>query len=239
VLEADVMINLPKWKTHAQMLLTLGVKNLFGCIPGPRKALWHLKAGEDRRLFAQMLFDLYQIIQPSLTILDGIVGMEGDGPSSGRPIPLGLILASRDALSLDQIVCDLLNLPRRSLMTNRVAQEQGVGKDPIEVVGEKIDRVKISEFHFPKLLGIDWNLPGFLRKILKNAITSRPVIQKEICKNCHHCAEICPPKALSQKGGELVFDYDQCIRCFCCQEICPEGAVLIEPGWVLKLAGRK
>ena len=234
VLDADVIISLPKWKTHAQTLLTLGVKNLFGCIPGPRKALWHLKAGEDRGLFARMLFDVYQIIQPSLTILDGIVGMEGDGPSSGRPIPLGLILASRDALSLDQIVCDLLSLPRRSLMTNRVAQEQGLGKGPIEVVGEKIEHVKISGFQFPKLLGTDWNLPEFLRKILKNGIASRPVIQKVVCKNCHHCLEICPPKALSPKGGKLVFDYDQCIRCFCCQEICPEGAISIKPGWALR-----
>src|SRR4030043_601974 len=98
VLEADVIINLPKWKTHAQMLLTLGVKNLFGCIPGPRKALWHLKAGADQKAFAQMLIDLYQIIQPSLTILDGIVGMDGNGPGSGDPIQLGLILASRDPL---------------------------------------------------------------------------------------------------------------------------------------------
>src|SRR3990172_12353520 len=96
VLEADVVINLPKWKTHGMMLLTLGVKNLFGFLPGPRKALWHLKAGDDRKVFAQVLVDLYQIVQPSLTILDGILGMEGNGPGSGRPIPLGLILASRD-----------------------------------------------------------------------------------------------------------------------------------------------
>jgi len=118
VLEADVVINLPKWKTHGMMLLTLGVKNLFGCIPGPRKALWHLRAGEDRKLFAQMLIDLYQMIQPSLTLLDGIVGMEGNGPGSGDPIQLGLILTSRDPLSLDQVVCDLLRIPRKSLMTN-------------------------------------------------------------------------------------------------------------------------
>lgn len=239
VLDADVIINLPKWKTHVQMLLTLGVKNVFGCIPGARKALWHLKAGEDRRLFAEMLLDVYQVVQPSLTVLDGIVGMEGDGPSSGRPISLGLILASRDALSLDQIVCDLLNLPRRSLMTNRAAHEQGLGKDPIEVVGERVDHVRIPEFRFPKLLGADWNLPGFLRKILKNGIASRPVLQKEMCKACHHCVEICPPGALRPKGEELVFDYDQCIRCFCCQEICPEGAISIKTGWALKFVSRK
>src|SRR4030042_439692 len=92
VLEADVVINLPKFKTHSMMLLTLGVKNLFGCIPGPRKALWHLKAGEDRKTFAQILVDVYQVVQPSLTLLDGVVGMGGDGPNRGRPMQMGLVL---------------------------------------------------------------------------------------------------------------------------------------------------
>lgn len=234
VLEADVIINLPKWKTHVQMLLTLGVKNLFGCIPGPRKALWHLKAGEDRKTFAQILVDLYQVIQPSLTLLDGIVGMEGNGPNSGRPIPLGLILASGDSLSLDQIVCDLLGISRKSLLTNRVAFEQGLGKDKIDVVGERVEDVKISNFQFPTLSRPDWNLPGFLTKALKNAFTSRPVIEEERCKACDRCEEICPPKALDRKGKDLIFDYEQCIRCFCCLEVCPEGAISIKPGWALK-----
>ena len=234
VLEADVIINLPKWKTHVQMLLTLGVKNLFGCIPGPRKALWHLKAGEDRKTFAQILVDLYQVIQPSLTLLDGIVGMEGNGPNSGRPIPLGLILASGDSLSLDQIVCDLLGISRKSLLTNRVAFEQGLGKDKIDVVGERVEDVKISNFQFPTLCQPDWNLPGFLTKALKNAFTSRPFIEEERCKACDRCEEICPPKALARKGKDLIFDYEQCIRCFCCLEVCPEGAISIKPGWALK-----
>lgn len=239
VLEADVIINLPKWKTHVQMLLTLGVKNLFGCIPGPRKALWHLKAGEDRKTFAQILVDLYQVIQPSLTLLDGIVGMEGNGPNSGRPIPLGLILASGDSLSLDQIVCDLLGISRKSLLTNRVAFEQGLGKDKIDVVGERVEDVKISNFQFPTLSQMDWNLPGFLTKALKNAFTSRPFIEEEICKACDRCEEICPPKALARKEKDLIFDYEQCIRCFCCVEVCPEGAISIKPGWALKIVGRR
>jgi len=239
VLEADVIINLPKWKTHAQMLLTLGVKNLFGCIPGPRKPLWHLKAGDDRKIFAQILFDIYQVIQPSLTILDGIVGMEGNGPNSGRPIPIGLILASGDSLSLDQIVCDLLGILRESLLTNRVAFEQGMGRDPIDVLGEKVEDLKISNFQFPALSQPNWNLPGFLSKALKNALTSKPVLDVEVCKSCDQCAEICPPKALARRGEDLVFDYGQCIRCLCCLEVCPEGAISNKPGWALKLISRK
>ena len=238
VLEADVIINLPKWKTHAQMLLTLGVKNLFGCIPGPRKPLWHLKAGDDRKIFAQILFDIYQVIQPSLTILDGIVGMEGNGPNSGRPIPIGLILASGNSLSLDQIVCDLLGISRESLLTNRVAIEQGMGKEAIEVLGERVEDVRISSFQFPTLSQIDWGLPGFLSKALKNALTSKPVIDEEACKSCDRCAEICPPKALARKGEDLVFDYGQCIRCLCCLEVCPEGAISNKQGWALRLVNR-
>jgi uncharacterized protein (DUF362 family)/Pyruvate/2-oxoacid:ferredoxin oxidoreductase delta subunit len=237
VLEADVVINLPKWKTHGMMLLTLGVKNLFGCIPGTRKALWHLKAGEDRKLFAQMLIDLYQIIQPSLTILDGIVGMEGNGPGSGDPIQLGLILTSRDPLSLDQVVCDLLRIPRKSLMTNQVAFEEGMGKDGIEVVGERLEEIKIHRFRLPAPSSPSWDLPRFLQKALKNALTSKPVVDEEVCNACNRCLEICPPKVLSREERGLAFDYGKCIRCFCCQEVCPEGAISIKPGWALKLKG--
>jgi uncharacterized protein (DUF362 family)/Pyruvate/2-oxoacid:ferredoxin oxidoreductase delta subunit len=239
VLDVDAIINLPKWKTHGQTLLTLGVKNLFGCIPGPRKALWHLRAGDNHKLFAQVLVDLYQAVKPPLTVLDGIVGMEGNGPNSGRPIPLGLILASNDALSIDQVVCDLLGISRRALPTNRVAFEQGIGRDGIEVLGERVEDVRIPHFQFPPLSGADWNLPGFIRKALKNALSTKPVMEEGKCVLCNRCVEICPSKALERKEKGLIFDYGKCIRCFCCQEICSEGAIAIEPGWAFKLVSRK
>ncbi len=238
ILEADVIINLPKLKTHSLTLLTLGVKNLFGCIPGSKKPVWHLKAGKDQETFAKILLDVYQIIRPSLTLLDGVVGMEGNGPNSGRPIPIGLIVASGDSLSLDQIVCDLLGISRESLSTNRVAFEMGMGRDTVEVLGEKVENIRISNFEFPSLSQPDWHLPGFLSKALKNALTSKPVIDQEVCKRCDQCAEICPPKALARKGEDLVFDYGQCIRCLCCLEVCPEGAVSNKPGWVLRLKSK-
>jgi uncharacterized protein (DUF362 family)/Pyruvate/2-oxoacid:ferredoxin oxidoreductase delta subunit len=238
ILEADVIINLPKWKTHGLTLLTLGVKNLFGCVPGTKKALWHLKAGQDRKVFAQMLVDLYQVVRPSLTILDGIIGMEGNGPNSGHPISLGLILASTDPLSLDEIVCDLLGIPREFLPTNRVAFEEGLAIEGVEVVGERVEEVKIPRFRLPILSEPAWNLPGFLRKALKNALTSKPVFDDELCENCDQCIGACPPKALERERRGLVFDYGKCIRCFCCQEVCPTGAITIKPGWVPKLVNR-
>ena len=238
VLEADVIINLPKWKTHGQVLLTLGVKNLFGCIPGPRKALWHLKAGQDQKLFARMLIDVYLTVRPALTILDGIVGMDGNGPGSGRPFPLGLLLGARDPLHLDQIVCDLLGIRRELLPTNRVAFESGIGMNEIEVVGENVEEVKISGFQLPPLSDLGWSLPGFLKRALRKALTGRPVIDEEVCQICGRCEEICPPKALTQKG-HLALDEQKCIRCFCCQEICPEGAISIKPGWVQRIVRSK
>jgi uncharacterized protein (DUF362 family)/Pyruvate/2-oxoacid:ferredoxin oxidoreductase delta subunit len=239
VLDTGVIINLPKWKTHTQMVLTLGVKNLFGCVPGPRKPLWHLRAGENRKAFAQILLDLYRIVQPSLTILDGVVGMEGNGPGSGDPIPLGLILASRDALSLDLVVCDLLGIPRKSIPTNQVALEDGMGGGLIEVLGESIEASKISSFKLPPPFAVTWNLPGFVRKALKNALTSKPWIDDQLCEDCEHCAEMCPAKALKKTGEGLAFDYDECIRCFCCQEVCSSGAISIKQGWALKLVSRR
>jgi ferredoxin len=186
-----------------------------------------------------MLVDLYRVIPPSLTVLDGVLGMEGNGPGSGHPVELGLILASRDPLYLDQVVCDLLGISRKALPTNRVAFESGLGRDSIEVVGEPLERVRISDFTFPTLTEPDWNIPTFVKRALKNALTSKPVVDHEICKACHRCEDICPPKALTTKDERRVFDYKKCIRCFCCLEVCPEGAVSIKPGWALKLMSRK
>ncbi len=239
VLDADAIINLPKWKTHGMTLLTLGIKNLFGCVPGRKKALWHLKAGEDRRLFSRMLVDLYQLIRPSLTILDGVVAMEGNGPASGNPVPLGLILAGDDALSVDQRVCDILGIPRKSVMTNRAAFESGMGREEMNSFGERLDQIRISGFKYPPMSRTDWGLPGFLRRALKNALGTRPMIEKEMCGACNRCVEICPPKALKKHEEEFVFNYGTCIRCFCCQEVCPEGAISIEPGWMLRMYGSK
>lgn len=237
VLEADVIINLPKLKTHTQMLLTLGVKNLFGCIPGRKKPLWHLKAGKDPKVFAEVLIDLYLLINPQLTILDGVVGMEGDGPNSGDPVQIGVILGSSDPLSLDQIVCDILGIPRESLITNRVAFEGGLAKDEIEILGEILENVKVRKFKLPKIVRPDWNLPTFIGKGLKNFFTSKPFVDEQYCKKCNQCVEICPPRALKKGDKGLIFDYGECIRCFCCQEVCPEGAIKIKSNWVLKIFG--
>ncbi|RLA84151.1 MAG: (4Fe-4S)-binding protein, partial [Deltaproteobacteria bacterium] len=126
VFEVDCIINIPKLKTHSMTLLTLGVKNLFGCVPGFRKSSWHLKAGTDREFFAALLLEISLLIKPSLTVLDAIWGMEGNGPTSGNPRFVGRILASADPLALDRVVVEALGLEPDSLPTLRVARKRGL-----------------------------------------------------------------------------------------------------------------
>jgi uncharacterized protein (DUF362 family) len=131
VMQADVVINLPKLKTHAQMLFTLGVKNLFGAVVAQRKAEWHYMAGVDRDTFASLHLDIYQAIRPALTILDGVWGMEGHGPANGRPRRLNLMAAATDAVALDVSICRLLGAPLRSFPLYRAAKARGIGKRKI------------------------------------------------------------------------------------------------------------
>jgi len=239
VLEADVVINLPKVKTHSQTLLTLAVKNTFGCIPGMRKAQWHLKAGTDHAYFAGMLAELCQIVKPALTIADGVIGMEGDGPGNGDPRPLGLILAGDNPHALDATICQIIGAPPLELLTLQAAHERGfAGTDlrQIEVLGQKLEDVQVAPFRLPARFDVQWNLPGFIKRPLKNVFVPKPRVDRDLCKECGACAEVCPPQAISLDAKGVRIDYHKCIRCYCCQEVCPEGAVRLKEGWVRRRA---
>lgn len=240
-LECDGIINVPKLKTHTQMLLTLGVKNLFGCIVGKRKSRWHLAAGVDRHAFARMLVDLYLLIQPRLTIVDGIIGMEGNGPgSSGTPRNIGLLFVSADCIALDAVITEVLGMDAEALFTTKVAREDGLGETflkGIEIHGEKIEDIKIKNFRFPSLesVGVNWGMPDAVNSYLRNAMTPKPVIERDMCTICRLCIEVCPPKVMTLVDDAIDINYDRCIRCFCCQEMCPDGAITTREGLVQKI----
>jgi uncharacterized protein (DUF362 family) len=150
-MEADVIINLPKVKSHMQLTLTLGVKNLFGCVPGKMKAWWHMEAGKDSKRFGNMLVETARAIAPNLTIMDGIIGHEGNGPSGGEPRSLGILGASTDVFALDRAIVDLLNVDPEAVPTVAASQRLGLCPD-------------LEQIHFPHLspqdLQItDWKLP--------------------------------------------------------------------------------
>jgi len=238
-LSVDALWNLPKVKTHAQMFLTLGVKNLFGCVVGTRKPRWHLSAGVDTATFARMLVDLCLTIKPTITIADGVIGMEGNGPGSGDPRKLGFIAASRDCIALDTVIAAILGARPEWLPTLRAAEEDGRGVtsvDNIAVLGETIDGCRVRDFHFPeKIVDIDFAapLPYFIRKRIKKSLTVKPHINHTLCSLCNTCVEICPSGVIT-KTDKVTIDLDGCISCFCCQETCPHGAISPKSGWLAR-----
>lgn len=226
-LDADVLINLPKLKTHGQMLLTLGVKNLFGCVVGLRKPQWHLRTGVDREMFAALLVTIYRKLMPSVTILDGILAMEGNGPGrGGKPKELGLLMASTDAIAVDMTVCEMLGLPADALFTNAAAARAGIAPARIDVRGDKF---RIHGFQLPKMTPLVFG-PKFTHKLMRKFLVQRPQADPLLCKACGDCRRYCPAGAITQAGSKIEFDYDRCIRCYCCIEVCPHGALrAVEP----------
>jgi uncharacterized protein (DUF362 family)/NAD-dependent dihydropyrimidine dehydrogenase PreA subunit len=221
-LEADVLINLPKLKTHSQMLLTLGVKNLFGCIVGFGKPQWHLRTGVDREMFATLLLRIYQAVRPKFTILDGILAMEGEGPGKGgRPKDVGILLGSTDAVALDRVVCRFLGLDEDALPTNCMAKQLGLQDAPVEISG---DLVRIRDFKLPEMVPIVFG-PKFSHAFLRKHLIQRPFLEESLCKSCGDCMRYCPAQAISSRQKKIGFDFDKCIRCYCCLEVCPHGAI--------------
>lgn len=234
VLDADVVINLPKLKTHSQMLLTLGVKNLFGCVVGLRKPEWHLRIGIDRRLFARLLILIHEIVQPAVTILDGVLAMEGDGPGTGgTPRSLGVVLGSRDARALDITVCRMLGIEPETVPTNVAA--------PVLLSGEEMEidgpLPVIRDFRLPRA-GDTMFGPRFAAGLMRRYLTQRPSAGAKPCRLCGECWKYCPAKAITPGKGRVIFDYDKCIRCYCCLEVCPHGALKIKEPLASKLVKR-
>ncbi|MFQ5455830.1 MAG: DUF362 domain-containing protein [Nitrospirota bacterium] len=240
-LEADVVINLPKLKTHSQMIMTLSVKNMFGCVVGNRKMQWHFKAGIDISYFGKMLVDIYYTIKPILSIVDGIVGLEGNGPgASGIPRNMGLIIAGNDCIAIDTVICEIVGLKVDELPTNKAAIDGGIGVSDIsdiEILGEDIKGIKVNDFVFPETVELRFG-PRFLTNTIRNSISHKPIEDKKRCTLCGSCVAVCPVQIIKIGKTRLYFEYDRCIRCYCCIEVCPEGAMRTKKGYLTGLIER-
>ncbi len=240
ILEADVIINLPKLKTHQMMGLTCAVKNLFGAVVGMRKPQLHLQAGTDKAFFARMLLDLADRVAPALTIVDGITGMEGNGPGNGDPVALGLLLAGRDPVAVDTVAATLLGLKEDTVWTWRVAREEsrpGSRLADIAWHGPPPADLRPARFRPARQTDVNFGLPTWLKKRLKRSLTAYPAIVHPKCVRCGHCVRHCPPAAMAL-DAKVAIDLDRCIRCFCCQELCPHAAIDTRQGTLLKLVER-
>jgi uncharacterized protein (DUF362 family)/Pyruvate/2-oxoacid:ferredoxin oxidoreductase delta subunit len=241
-LDADRIINLPKLKTHEMMTLTCGVKNLFGILVGAAKPAWHLQAGFDRDLFARVLLEIYQLRPPDLTIVDAITAMEGNGPGSGEPCQVGLLLAGINPVAIDVIAAEIAGMPKKLLFVERQAEKLGLeGSDRrrIDVVGVDVLSLNVRPFKLPPVSDVQFGLPGFIKNRLRNYLTTRPVQIMSRCVLCGVCVKACPSGVIKIVGRKLTFDYRRCIRCFCCRELCPEAALAVRRGFLLKILGGK
>ncbi|AFY73419.1 hypothetical protein Syn7502_01326 [Synechococcus sp. PCC 7502] len=166
-MDADVVINLPKVKSHVQLTVTMGVKNLFGCVPGKMKAWWHLEAGKDVGKFARMLVATAEAIAPSLTIMDGIIGHEGNGPSNGEPKYIGMLAASTDVFALDRVVIEVLGVNPELVPTLRVGKYQNLNQ--IAIAGTSIQNLQIHDWQLPTtIIPIDFGFPRVVKSTFRH-----------------------------------------------------------------------
>lgn len=243
VLETDAIINLCKMKTHALERVTGAVKNLYGLICGYRKAAGHVSF-PNASVFARMLADIHRYTKPRLHIMDGILAMEGNGPGSGEPTPMNVLLVSADAVALDAVFCHLVYLNPEMVPTNTQGYAMGIGtykEEEIEILlaaddggVERLNVEELQERYGNRQFDVDrtGTKRTFLSRFsdIMTSIAKRPVIDKEKCIRCGICVEHCPVpgKAVDFRNGQSEppsYDYKKCIRCYCCQEMCPQKAI--------------
>ena len=218
VLDADFIINVPKIKTHSLTMLTCAIKNMYGTVPGLTKVNYHRRAPKPLD-FAEVVVDLFALTKPGLNIIDGVIGMEGSGASSGDPRELGMILASTDAVAVDSLICHILGEDPLKMPINKNACERGLGE-------ADITKIKVLGYQ-PKIID-DFKWPSIRIFPLGQIPSLKPAIDPEICTRCGKCIKNCPMGALSAGIETPEFDYLECITCMCCSEMCPEKAIKLE-----------
>lgn len=237
--KVDCVVNLPKLKTHVMMDLTMAIKNTFGLIIGYGKSQMHFRL-KDKQKFATMLVDINNFVKPCLNIMDGIFGMEGNGPGNGDIKEADIISASYDSLAMDITLSKVLGYDPMKIATNKVAltKKDKNFLEEIKVVGEKIEDVKVH-FKPSHSVSITFMMPPFIAKFLNHVFTPRPIVNSSKCKACGECVRICPAKTISfkTKNEKKVawINKKDCIHCYCCHEICPFDSIILKKGIILKI----
>jgi len=225
----DGIVSVAKMKTHTLTGLTGAVKNLFGLIPGLKKAEYHFRM-KDREAFSALLVDLAECVRPRLTVMDAVVGMDGDGPSNGTVKNIGAIIASDDVHALDAFFLHSVGAHVASVPTVRIARERGLGPkevDEVRVVGDGRAALRTEGFRMPSTAQQYGGIPSALGRLMGEAVTRKPVFSASRCTLCDACIQICPAKVLRRGERRPVIDRRECIRCYCCGEVCPSDAVLL------------
>ncbi len=236
VCEAECIVNLPKLKTHNLTQLTCALKNPYGYIPGFLKAKLHTLAPASVE-FVQIICALWEVLPPAFTLIDAIVGMDGQGPSAGQPHPVGWILAGTDPLALDSVVATAMGYELRDVHQLREAGRRGLGVgqlDEIEITGASLEALVIQDFALPVTSRLERWAPRWLARffgsIFRPFLWVRPHINPEACEICHRCVRTCPTGAMQAERGAVprLALPRECISCLCCQEVCPARAIVAQ-----------
>lgn len=237
----DVVITLPKLKTHMLTKYTGATKILFGVVPGLTKPAYHLKYGEIEN-FCDMLLDILTYVRPTLSVMDGVIGMEGDGPGSGgTPKKAGIILASEDSVALDVVASSIIGMKVDEIPILKRAKERGLttgNLSDINIAGARPEEVYVK-FRQP---ADNWGTRALSNKRLRNFLLKYAVsypAANDKCIGCGICKQNCPAGAITIKGKARM-DLKKCIRCYCCHELCPHKAIDLKShlGWAGSLKKR-
>lgn len=233
ILEVDKVISLAKMKTHTFMGVTGATKNLFGCIVGMQKAQFHLRM-QARSEFAAMLIDLAAAIRPVLSIIDGVVAMEGNGPRNGQPIAANMLIAGSNSLAVDMIMAECMGFTPEDIPVLAIALERGLlpRRAAITVVdGRQGGRLIFKAPH--TLRTLEERIPKWLIRFGRSQLTAQPQVNAA-CIRCGCCVQHCPPQAMRLSKNYVKIDQERCIRCYCCQEFCPANAITIKDGTLMR-----
>lgn len=225
--EADLVINLPKLKTHSAGIYTGAVKNLFGCIPGLKKAEYHRLAPNQKEL-GHMIADIHRAVKVGLHIMDGITAMQGEGPTAGEVYHAGKILFSTDPLALDTVAAAMIGMTPEDIPILTSARDRNLGESTlakIKIGGDYNVPPILAGFKYPKKFRSSKPSNHAVLVKLIDFLKTRPTINHKLCKNCNMCVESCPVQAIDQENKKI--NYQLCIECMCCHELCLHKAVAL------------
>ncbi len=226
--EVDVVISLPKLKTHNVTTITCAIKNMFGLVTGLYKVHCHKKA-PNFKFFAKELVRMYSMAVPDLSIVDGVWAMQGDGPAGGDVYKLGLVIASADAVAVDAVVAKIMGLDPFAVPSIKYAYQSKLGQgklSDIEVIGEPLEKAVAQDFDLPRIMAL-YKMPNFLLRNILRFLPLMLTVEADKCNNCMMCLKICPQKTIQHIKGKIKINSKNCILCLCCSEMCPNNVIYL------------
>jgi len=236
IFESDRVISIPKFKTHGVTILTAAIKNMYGAVVGVYKAECHARAPREED-FAKIIAKVHSIARPHLNILDGIVAMEGDGPSAGDLRNMNFVMASADAVAIDSCLAKIVGLDPLDILVTKEAYGMKLGEADlarIEIAGDDINSFLAEDFKLPQTTPLKL-IPKRIINTLANLIRFKPHIDAAACTRCNLCKLTCPVDVITIEKDSCRINYEKCVRCLCCHEVCPYKAILIKRNIINKI----